>query len=154
MQLPAVSTKHVPVALHLSGSYIPMYPLLQWSLSLWREEWGVYVSFRAEHSFSLLFSIRNFAQLWVCALITIYYKCKCLWWGLRYTLIYGYNDRSLGVDLILWPFSSHRSRFYPRVCNCLVIGSGPLMVSSMGFILWSVPLIQSESSCLLRWHWP
>lgn len=148
MQLPAVSTKHIPVALYLSGSYVPMYPLLQWSPNLWREEWGVY-------SFcGLLFSIRGFAQLWVSALITIYYKCKCLWWELRDTLIYGYNDGSLGLDLILWPFSSHRSRFYPRVCNCLAISSWLLMVSSMGFILWSVPLIQSESSCLLPWHWP
>jgi hypothetical protein len=41
----------------------------------------------------------------VSMLINIYCEEKFLWWGLRNSLIYGYNNKSLGVGLMLCPFS-------------------------------------------------
>jgi hypothetical protein len=40
-------------------------------------------------------------QLWVSMIITIYWEQKLLWRRPRDTLIYGYNSKSLGVDLII-----------------------------------------------------
>lgn len=50
--------------------------------------------------------------LWVSVLISIYYR-KLLWWGLSVALIYGYNNKTLKIILLLCTFSRIKAFSFP-----------------------------------------
>lgn len=54
-------------------------------------------TFRVEHS--------GISVFWVSMLITVYCKCKLLWWRSKEALIYEHNNTPLEVGLIVFLFS-------------------------------------------------
>lgn len=64
-------------------------------------------------------------QWQVSGLIAIYDKNKCLWWGLRKELTYGYNSKSVGVSLTYaYLAEKNRSNGFSLECMlCLIKGS-------------------------------
>lgn len=79
-----------------------LYHLSQWSLSPWRGVCNAYVPLRARDSaaVSKLYTLA-YRGFYVHRLL----KEKLLSWGLRESLTYKYNDKSLEIGLILYPLS-------------------------------------------------
>lgn len=83
-------------------------------------------------------------------LIGIYCEEKFLWWGLEDAVVYGYSNKSF-----LLPCSFRRLIvliFFPSACGlCSHRFLTPMVVSSIDFISWSRPLMQTENIWLLWW---
>lgn len=95
---PAMSRRTLSLeASSAPGSYTLLPFLLEWFLSLGRNGCGedAHLGLNILQSDAL-----HPDQCWVSGLVTIFWKEKFLYWGLR-ALIHGYN-KSLGVSLMLW----------------------------------------------------
>lgn len=86
-----------------SDSYTLPVPLLQWSLSL-GVGWGIHYVFRLQLSVLQSLTLCTFLGL-LCVPVfsTISWNWKLFWWKPRDVLIYGYNNVSVEVSLILCP---------------------------------------------------
>lgn len=69
----------------------------------WEEGNDLSIIFRVEHS--TVYYSPLACQFRTLELIVIYYKGKCLWWGMRAICIYEYREKSLKVLLILCLFN-------------------------------------------------
>lgn len=103
VQLSVVFRSHFPCTHPRSLTLtLFLYHLSQWSLSPWRGVCNAYVPLRARDSAAV-------SKLYTLAYCGFYVhrllKEKLLSWGLRESLTYKYNDKSLEIDLILYPLS-------------------------------------------------
>lgn len=105
------------------SSSIPSGPFWQRSLRLGKV-CDINVPFRAKPSSATYYF--HVDQLRVCVLIATYCKQKHLWWGLRDALMYGYNPKSLGVVLKVYPLSR---------------------ITVLGSLLWSTTYLFSPKWC-------
>lgn len=84
----------------------------------WERGWGINVPIRTGSS--TVSHCLHLGELWVSVSIAIYLSDLLLWWGLRDTLLYEYNNKSSGINLIPCPS-----------IKILVA------VSSLGLVTWS-----------------
>lgn len=131
---------------HPSPLALTLFPpaLLQWSLRLGRR--GSVCMFHLELSIPVSYSL-NFGQLSQSPTIVI----RIFWWGLSYEPIYAYNNKLLGVCLILYLFSRIIVLGSPLLTYdlCSQRFLATILVPGMEFAFWG-----RLSQCECDWLFP